>query len=118
MRKQKQVEQQVEAEGEAGAPWGAQCGTRSQDPGVTPWAEGRRSTAEPPGAPVMVYFTALSLPGYKGGVFRLFVCFDFKGKGTTGHWATSAARSEALHTCEFVSALKDVRDGARFSFYK
>ena len=27
---------------------GAQCGTRSWDSGITPWAEGRRSTAEPP----------------------------------------------------------------------
>ena len=30
-----------EAEGEAGPTQGAQGGTRSQDPGVTPWAQGR-----------------------------------------------------------------------------
>ena len=28
---------------------GARGGTRSWDPGVTPWAEGRRSTTEPQG---------------------------------------------------------------------
>ena len=30
---------------------GARCGTRSQDPEIMPWAEGRCSTTEPPGAP-------------------------------------------------------------------
>ena len=41
----------MQAEGEAGSVLGARCGTRSRDPGVTPWAEGRCSTAEPPGRP-------------------------------------------------------------------
>ena len=31
---------------------GARYGTRFQDSGVTPWAEGRRSTAEPPRCPL------------------------------------------------------------------
>ena len=31
-------EAETQAEGDAGSPWGAQCGTRSRDPGVTPWA--------------------------------------------------------------------------------
>ena len=42
---------ETQAEGEAGSPWGARCGTRSQDPGVMPWAEGRCSTAKPLGLP-------------------------------------------------------------------
>ena len=40
-----------EAEREAGSPQGSQCGTRSQDSRITPWAEGRCSTAEPPRHP-------------------------------------------------------------------
>ena len=44
-----------EAEGEAGSLQGARCGTWSQDPRITPWAEGRCSTAEPPRRPC-VYF--------------------------------------------------------------
>ena len=44
-------EAETKAEGEAGSMQGARCRTRSQDPGVTPWAEGRRSTAEPPWRP-------------------------------------------------------------------
>ena len=44
-------EAETQAEGEAG-------GTRSQDPGVTPWAEGRRSSAEPPGRPESFLFNA------------------------------------------------------------
>ena len=43
-----QREAETQAEGEAGSMQGARRGTRSQDPGVTPWAEGRCSTAEPP----------------------------------------------------------------------
>ena len=44
-------EAETQAEGEAGPRQGARCGARSRDPGVTPWAEGRCSTAEPPGLP-------------------------------------------------------------------
>ena len=44
-------EAETQAEGEAGSMQGARCGTRSQDPRVTPWAVGRRSTTEPPGCP-------------------------------------------------------------------
>ena len=33
---------ETQAEGEAGSMQGAQCGTRSQDSRITPWAEGRR----------------------------------------------------------------------------
>ena len=35
---------------------GARRGTRSQDPGVTPWAEGRCLTSEPPGGPLNFSF--------------------------------------------------------------
>ena len=40
-----------QAEGEAGSMQGARRGTRSQDPGVTPWAKGGHSTAKSLGAP-------------------------------------------------------------------
>ena len=49
-------ERQTQAEGEAGSPWGAQCPTPSQDPRITPWAKGRRSTAEPPRRPEVTSF--------------------------------------------------------------
>ena len=39
---------ETQAGGEAGPLQGAPCGTRSWDPGVTPWVEGRCSTAEAP----------------------------------------------------------------------
>ena len=45
------TEAETQAEGKAVSPWGARCGTRSQDPEITPWAEGRCSTAEPPRHP-------------------------------------------------------------------
>ena len=33
---EKDKEAETQAEGEAGSPWGARCGTRSQDPGIMP----------------------------------------------------------------------------------
>ena len=45
------TEAETQGEGEAGSLRGAQRGTRSQDPGVTPWAEGKCPTAEPPRGP-------------------------------------------------------------------
>ena len=42
-------EAETQAEGGAGSLQRARCGTRSRDPGVTAWAQGSRSTAEPPG---------------------------------------------------------------------
>ncbi|XP_072580453.1 nuclear receptor subfamily 1 group I member 2 isoform X2 [Vulpes vulpes] len=44
-------EAETQAEGEAGSSRGARCGTRSHDPGVTPWAQSRRSTTGPPRCP-------------------------------------------------------------------
>ena len=44
-------EAETQAEGEAGSLRGARCGTRSRDLGVTPWAEGGCSTAEPAARP-------------------------------------------------------------------
>ena len=44
-------ETETQAEGEVGSLRGARRGTQSQDPGITPWAKGRRSTAEPPRGP-------------------------------------------------------------------
>ena len=42
---------ETQEEREAGSPLGVWFRTRSQDPRITPWAEGRRSTAEPPRYP-------------------------------------------------------------------
>ena len=49
-------EAETQAEGDAGSMQGARCGTRSQDPRVTPRAEGRHPTTEPPGAPNALIF--------------------------------------------------------------
>ena len=46
-----QREAETQAEGEAGSMRGARLRTRSQDPGITPWAKARHSTAEPPRDP-------------------------------------------------------------------
>ena len=47
---EREREAETQAEREAGSMRGPRRGTRSWDPGVTPWAKGRCSTAEPPGA--------------------------------------------------------------------
>ena len=44
-------EAETQAEGEAGSMQGTWCGTPSRDSGIMLWAEGRRSTAEPPRCP-------------------------------------------------------------------
>ena len=49
-------EAETQAEGEAGSMQGARCGTRSQDSRITPWAEGRHQTAEPPRDPQQLHF--------------------------------------------------------------
>ena len=41
---------------EAGSMQGAQCGTRSWNSRITPWAQGRSSTAEPPRDPQVASF--------------------------------------------------------------
>ena len=46
-----QRERQTQAEEEAGFMQGAWCGTWSWDSRITPWAEGRWQTAEPPRDP-------------------------------------------------------------------
>ena len=50
-------EAETQAEGEAGSMPGARCGTRSQVSRITPWAKGRRQTAEPLGLPSLLRFT-------------------------------------------------------------
>ena len=52
---QRETEAETQAEGEAGSMQGARRGTLSRDLGVTPWAEGGRSTPEPPGCPTSPY---------------------------------------------------------------
>ena len=47
-----QREEETQAEGEAGSMQGARCETWSWDSRITSWAEGRRSTAEPPKDPI------------------------------------------------------------------
>ena len=42
---------ETQAEGETGSMQGDQCGIRSLVSRITPWAEGRRSTTEPPRRP-------------------------------------------------------------------
>ena len=44
-------EVETQAEGEAGPIHGALCETQSRDSRITPWAKGRRQTAEPPRDP-------------------------------------------------------------------
>ena len=58
-----QREAETQAEGEAGSPWGGWHGTRSWDQ-VTPWAEGRCSTSEPPRCPNLL--NVLKIPPSKG----------------------------------------------------
>ena len=48
-------EADTQAETEAGSRQGARCGTRSPVSRIAPWAEGRRSSAEPPGRPWKVF---------------------------------------------------------------
>ena len=50
------TEAETQAEGEAGSMLGARCGTRSQDSRITPWAEGRCQTTEPPRDPLHFVF--------------------------------------------------------------
>ena len=45
------TEAETQVEGEAGSLQGAQCGIWYQDPRITPWAESRHSTTEPPRCP-------------------------------------------------------------------
>ena len=45
-------EAEAQVEGKAGSLWGARCGTPYRVPGVTSWAKGRHSTAEPPRHPI------------------------------------------------------------------
>ena len=49
--REREREADTQAEGEAGSMQGAQCGTRSRDSRIAPWAKGRRQTAEPPRDP-------------------------------------------------------------------
>ena len=53
--REREAETQAEGE-EAGSVQGAWCGTQSWDSGITPWTEGRCSTAEPPRRPKILFF--------------------------------------------------------------
>ena len=56
-------EAETQAEREAGFSQGAQCGTRSQDPGILTWAKGRCSTTEPlrcPSCPIFFIIVDLT----------------------------------------------------------
>ena len=52
-RREREREAETQAEGEAGSLQGARRGTWSQDPGVTPWAEGGAKPLCPPTCPKM-----------------------------------------------------------------
>ena len=49
--REREIEAETQAEGEAGSMQGACRGTRSQVSRITPWVEGRHQTAEPPRDP-------------------------------------------------------------------
>ena len=52
-------EAETQAEGEAGSTQGAQCGTRSQVPKITPWAEGSAKLLTHQGCPINVFLHVL-----------------------------------------------------------
>ena len=54
--REREREREKQAEGEAGSMQGAPHGTQSLDSRITPWAEGRCSTAEPPRDPYSSQF--------------------------------------------------------------
>ena len=70
-------EAETQAEGEAGSMQGAWRGTRSQDPKITPWAEGRYLTAEPPRLQLtlnwIISYMDFSLPSFSP-FFPCFLC--------------------------------------------
>ena len=76
----RETEREAETQAE-----GARCGTRSQDPAVTPWAEGRCSTTEPPRGPSLYFYKAnvsYKYPELQGGrVWKRFWQFCFSSLG-------------------------------------
>ena len=74
-------EAETQAEGEAGSRQGARRGTRSRGSRITPWAEGRYSTTEPPGLPKRDYYFKISPPAAFSNpptIFLLNTCGDRK----------------------------------------
>ena len=74
-------EAETQAEGEAGSLQGAWCGTQSQDPGITPWTEGRCSTTKLPRCFLTIFyifFFALShmKRSIWGAFIKVFVSFN------------------------------------------
>ena len=53
--REREREAETQAEEEAGSMQGALCGIRSQVFRIMPWAEGRRQTAEPSRAPLILF---------------------------------------------------------------
>ena len=53
-------EAETQAEGEAGSMQGAQCGTRSQDPRIPPWAEGGAKLLGYLACPKSIFLSSLS----------------------------------------------------------
>ena len=66
--RQTHTEAETQAEGKAGSLWGPLCGTQSQDPKITPWAKGRRSTTEPSRCPQrnLLRYLGFGVPGWLG----------------------------------------------------
>ena len=54
--REREREAETQAEGEAGSMQGAQCGARSRDSGIMPWAKSRHSTTEQPRCPRTSYY--------------------------------------------------------------
>ena len=67
---------------------GAQWGTRSWDPGVTPWTKGRLQTTEPPGLPSN-NFLKLTIV-WPLGKYNPASKLMSKDKAPGGWWATGA----------------------------
>ena len=75
--REKERERETQTEGEAGSMLGAQRGTRSRDSRITPWAKGRRQTAEPPRDPRQQIFLVgqfgASLPLIHSPIYLTFI---------------------------------------------
>ena len=86
--KDTQREAEAQAEGEAGFPWGAQCGIRSQDPGLCPELKADVQPLGHPSVPLSLFLSITFHPSTStcsfisvSCLFLLqysFVCGDFQ----------------------------------------
>ena len=62
---QREREAETQAEGEAGFMQGAPCGTRFQDSGITPWAEGSAKLLSHLGCPKIKFLREKKKKSYR-----------------------------------------------------